>query len=312
VEAYLPLCIESLIKQTYLSIEIILVDDGSTDNSALICDNYAKRDSRIIVFHKENGGLSDARNYGLEMAKGEYITFVDSDDFVNYNFIEVLYQQLCLYNAEVAFCDYVNVDENENEIKSSKITKSIRYSGKKFVEELYHPSQHGMEFIACGKLYKTELLIRNGISYPVGKIHEDMFTTYKVLYYANNVVFCNYIGYFYRQRNGSIMQSQFSLRNLDMVEAAESACVFFSERNEKELLKCATNSYIKTCFKIYLRLYEDSKYGPKHTETMRFKLYLKNNCGVHLKGTKLPILKNLVYKFLLRNPYINILKRIYR
>lgn len=120
------------------------------------------------------------------------------------------------------------------------------FSNKECIEKIYHPICHGMEFVAWGKLYKTSLFKNNEILYPIGKIHEDTFTTYKLLYYAERIVYVDYVGYFYRQRENSIMSSTFNMKNLSIVEATREACDFFSNNDEKYLFDCAVNSHFKT------------------------------------------------------------------
>ena len=124
VEKYLKQCIESIISQTYRNIEIILVDDGSPDNCGKICDEYSQKDKRIIVLHKENGGLSDARNKGIDIAKGDYLTFVDSDDFVNIDYIEKLYNSIKFNNTKLAQCGISKVDENNEIIEKLNYEKN--------------------------------------------------------------------------------------------------------------------------------------------------------------------------------------------
>lgn len=244
VAQFLPRCIESVCSQTYDNLEIILVDDGSPDDCGDICDKYAEKDNRIVVVHKQNGGLSDARNKGAEIANGEYITFIDSDDYVGIHYIETLVKAIEDGKASVSICDYNNVYDDMGMEREESICNI--FSNKECIEKIYHPICHGMEFVAWGKLYKTSLFKNNEILYPVGKIHEDTFTTYKLLYYAEKIVYVNYVGYFYRQRENSIMSSTFNMKNLSIVEATREACDFFSNNGEKYLFDCAVNSHFKT------------------------------------------------------------------
>lgn len=144
----------------------------------------------------------------------------------------------------VSICDYNNVYDDMGMEREESICNI--FSNKECIEKIYHPICHGMEFVAWGKLYKTSLFKNNEILYPVGKIHEDTFTTYKLLYYAERIVYVNYVGYFYRQRENSIMSSTFNMKNLSIVEATREACDFFSNNGEKYLFDCAVNSHFKT------------------------------------------------------------------
>ena len=257
VERYLRKCVDSLLQQTYKNIEIILVDDGSPDACPEICDELKNVDNRIVVIHKKNGGLSDARNAGIQIANGTYITFIDSDDYVGIHYIETLVKAIEDCNASVSICDYINVYDDMG-IEREKSICNI-FSNKECIEKIYHPVCHGMEFVAWGKLYKTSLFKNNVIMYPVGKIHEDTFTTYKLLYYAERIAYVDYVGYFYRQRENSIMSSTFNTKNLSMVEATREACEFFSDNNEKYLFNCAVNSHFKTYISTFSEVLKNKK-----------------------------------------------------
>lgn len=142
VEKYLVKCIDSIIEQSYRNIELILVDDGSPDSCPQICEEYRKKDSRIKVIHKQNGGLSDARNAGMEIATGEWITFIDSDDYVGINFLKELYSSAINTKADISICDYKSVsDDTGQEIKK---TSTEVFDNVKCLEEMYHPRTHGM------------------------------------------------------------------------------------------------------------------------------------------------------------------------
>ena len=190
VEKYIHRCIDSIINQTYKNLEIILVDDGSPDSCPRICDEYAKKDKRIKVIHKENGGLSDARNKGVDIATGDYIAFVDSDDYIHPNMYEVLIYELEKNNSDIALCKYKIVYE-KSKIKTEIDGKFEVYSlnNLQALDSMY--GKDGVDFIvAWNKLYKKDLF--NKIRYPVGKIHEDEYTTYKLLFASKNVIYIEY------------------------------------------------------------------------------------------------------------------------
>ena len=220
VEQWVQECIDSIIRQTYKNIEIIIVDDGSTDNSGAICNRIASNDTRIKVFHKENGGLSDARNFGIDKACGNWITFIDSDDFIKNDTIETLYQMAVNTSADIAVCQHLLVDENGNEIKNEATSEKPRViilQGNNNIMADYSLNNN-IGTVAWGKLYKTSIF--ENIRYPKGKYHEDVFTTYKVIARCEKLVYTSAKKYYYRQREQSITQSTFSPKHLDSLDGA--------------------------------------------------------------------------------------------
>ena len=214
VEKYLRQCIESLINQTYKNIEIILVDDGSTDNSGKICDEYSKKDNRIKAIHKKNGGLSDARNYGIENAKGIYICFVDSDDYTDKKYIENLYHAIIENKADISICNFKLIFDNTKEkdcdiIQPTLINEEI--SNKEAVKLLFNPNSFGN--YACNKMYKTELF--KGVKYPKGFVMEDLGTTYKLFLKSKKIAIFNDKLYYYVQRKESILHNPTKKFKLD-------------------------------------------------------------------------------------------------
>ena len=251
VEKYLPRCVDSIINQTFADIEIILVNDGSPDRCGQICDNYALHENRIKVIHKENGGLSEARNVGIKLAKGEYITFVDSDDYIASNMLEHLMSRLKQYNADIVQCGFLKVYEDE--AKSIKNTGSEEECGTDIVLtgiealEDYFATESYVAEMACAKLYKISLFKETGITYPVGRIHEDTFTTYKMFCYSKIVVFSTKRLYYHLQRDDSIMgQKNYLLRGLAAYEAAKET-VEFIEGHNIDLIDQVQFLYLKRC-----------------------------------------------------------------
>ena len=219
VEKYLQRCIESIINQTYKNLEIILIDDGSPDNCGIICDEYAKKDNRIKVIHKENGGLSDARNAGLDIATGEYIAFVDSDDYIALNMFETLHSLMIKDNSDMALCEILCVDECGNSIESMNAKSPIKdglYNQKEFFEKV--SSYNGWHLIiACNKLYKKEIF--QEIRFPKGRYCEDNYVIHYIIEKTNKVSCLDTPLYFYVQRNNSIMHfEKYSIKNFDDVE----------------------------------------------------------------------------------------------
>ena len=254
VENFLSTCIESILRQSYSNFELILVDDGSPDLCPSICEKYKKFDSRIKVIHKKNGGLSDARNAGLRIAKGKWITFIDSDDYIGINFLKELYRAAIDNEADISICDYSTVLNNNGQEKRSSFELGL--NNIECLEHLYNPKMHGMEFVAWGKLYHMSLFTIFKIEYPVGKIHEDIFTTYKLIYLSQNIVFVDYIGYFYRIRKDSIMTSSFNLSRLAILDAREEACDFFLKNHEITTFNLALNAFLREFVILYSELSE--------------------------------------------------------
>ena len=213
VEEYLKECIDSIINQTYKRIEIILVDDGSTDKSGKICDDYAKIDKRIKVVHKENGGLSDARNVGISVSSGKYIAFVDSDDWVEKTMYKKMYSLCKKYDADICVCGYFREYKDETISKCS--SKGVVYKKEDALRELIKGVT--IQDHAWTKLYKKSLW--EHIEYPVGKVYEDIRTTYRVFQEAGIVCLLSERMYHYRQRKGSIARDGFTNKKIEWLEA---------------------------------------------------------------------------------------------
>lgn len=231
VEKYLEKCVESLTSQTLKDIEIILINDGSQDLSGNICDSLSKNDSRIKVIHKENGGLSDARNIGIDLAVGEYLAFVDSDDWCEPKMFEMLYNLAIKYKADIVQGDYIEAYDEECTIDNIQEEIS-KYSANEILEELYG-SKYPKAVVVWNKIYKKKLFDK--IRFPKGKLHEDEFTTYKLFHKANLIIDTNFPLYYYRQRPGSIMNSEFNIRRLDKLEALNKRYEYFIENGLDDL-----------------------------------------------------------------------------
>lgn len=247
VEKYLRQCIESIIEQTHKNIEILLIDDGSPDTSLQICEEYAKKDSRIKVFSKPNGGLSDARNYGLERCKGKYIAFIDSDDYVHKEYIQELLKKCIETKSDIAMCGIKRVDDNGQELEEIEITDKQIQTGKEMILEINDYSTTNV--VAWNKLYKRHLF--NNIEYPKGKLHEDEFTTHKLLYNANQIAITQEKLYFYRYNANSIMNSSLSIKRLHILEALEDRLKYFKTNNEEEIYNNTIIRYIDTIIYLY-------------------------------------------------------------
>lgn len=218
VEDYLKACLDSIINQTYKNLEIILIDDGSTDNSGKICDEYAGKDNRIKVIHKPNGGLSDARNAGLEIAKGEYIGFVDSDDYITEDMYEFLYNLVVDNNLDVAMCASCDVYENGT-VKEPKTFETVFFDKKeKIIENLFLNKAGGAAVSVCNKLFKKKVI--ENCKFTVDKTYEDVFYILKWIENTQKFARSSVVKYYYFQRNQSIMHQRFyTSKLLDGIEA---------------------------------------------------------------------------------------------
>ncbi len=225
VEKYLRRCVDSVLAQTLSDCEIILVDDGSPDNCPEICDEYALNDSRIKVIHKENGGLSSARNAGIKIATGEYIGFVDSDDYVEPNMYETLYNALQESGADMAVCEYAIVDE-KGAVKSKSIVEKGVFTPFEMFEKL---DKLGGYYVASwSKLYKKTILKNN--LFPEGRLHEDAFTTHRFFGESNKIVCVDKVLYNYLERPNSIMTATYSEKRLDVVDALIERYFYYKEK----------------------------------------------------------------------------------
>ncbi len=212
VERYLDKCVNSVLSQTYTNLEIFLVDDGSPDNSGMMCDKYARDDSRVKVIHKKNGGLSDARNAAIDVATGEWLTFIDSDDYVAPDYVDTLYtlvsEKKCMLGVS---CLCMFFEGEEPVIKTDK--KYYEYYEKCDALRLMF-YQEKMDNMACGKIYHRSLFA-SGIRFPYGLIYEDLATTYRLMLKSNKVAVTNKETYFYLQRKDSLDGVVFNSRKFE-------------------------------------------------------------------------------------------------
>lgn len=299
VELWLDRCINSIINQTYRNLEIVLVDDGATDNSGVMCDGWKTIDNRIKVLHKVNGGLSDARNAGIKIATGKYITFVDSDDSIDLDMIEYLYQLLIKHKCGMSLCSHRVFFEKSNKVKSLGNGKEEVLSAEECIKKMcYHDS---VDTSAWGKLYERDLF--NNIEYPVGKLFEDIGTTYKT-FIASERIACGYKDkYTYYIRPNSITTRGFNIRKLDLLEMtdnmAEDVLKVFPD-----LDKAVLRRRVYARFSTLNQLLNVEGYAKEKYELMSFisknKLQILNNIKTP-KRDKLAILllwmNFAVYKF---------------
>lgn len=254
VEKYLKKCVDSITSQTYKNLEILLVDDGSTDSSGQICNEFEKNDARIKVIHKKNGGLSDARNAGLDRAKGQYYAFIDSDDYIQDNTIEIMLNAIKKNKSEIAVCNMIRfLEEGETVQFYCPTDHEVLYQGNQRYKTLNQPS-------VCNKLFEAELF--EGIRFPKGKYYEDTFVYHEVLYRANNIVLTGTDSYWYLSREDSIVgQPQYTERYFDFIEAVYKRADF--------LLKHDVQPYAKeACLSLYAAIANAESNIEENTKTI--------------------------------------------
>lgn len=311
VANYLDECVKSVLNQSYADFELILVDDGSTDGSQTLCDQYKQKDKRIIVIHQKNGGLSSARNTGIKCAHGKYIALIDSDDYIAYDYIEQLYNAIVENSADISMCDFQKVTE-DSKLKEIKIldqseNKHLILDKEETIKEVYNGNFHGIDFVSWAKMYKLDLFRENNIYFPEGKLHEDAFTTYKLFYLSHKIAYIDVPLYFYRIRNGSITSSPFSIKRLDMIQATREEYQFFEGVGNYELMKLAFVDHLHKV-KFILKMLDGASTDTRQITKNVCKDLDKDleECRKHIS---IPILKYIYYKGLVRFPKVFMLIR---
>lgn len=312
VKDYLKTCLKSINAQTYENIEVWLVDDGSTDGSGEIADKFAKKNhNKFSVIHKENGGLSDARNEGLKKATGKYVTFVDSDDTIHPQFIERIVTRLEATGAQVGVADYVRKEigsgyktSDENKSDDNKVSTdaegSIKtgstelVSARQAVRNTYLSKAHGWSFTTWGKIYRRDLFERLDLTFPKGKIHEDTYTTFKLLYNADIVAYVNKVLYYYSVRPDSIMTKELDLRHLDAIPATRSACDYFIEAGDIKIASLAVNYHFRYMY--YLDYWFRKNKNIKSEDIQSFEKEIKKDSSKYARFKYLPFKKVVAYK----------------
>ncbi len=271
VEKYLSNCIESILLQTFKDFELILVDDGSPDNCGKICDDYARKDSRIKVIHQENGGLSVARNSAIDIAMGDYLTFIDSDDFVLPHYLEKMVNASLVNGADISVCGIVRCSSSDSLADIAE--DSTKNDVEVFVDDKMDVffTTKKINTTAWGKLYRS--FIFKTVKYPVGKYHEDVLTIYKTIHLANKVVVCNYQGYVYRKNEESIVNESYSPKKWHAIEACVERAGFI-ERNYPKQKKYAYRSIVYYCNQILISMAK-SRVNDKDSFARLQKLYRK-------------------------------------
>lgn len=241
VERTLDRCVQSLINQSYGNLEIILVDDGSPDGCPALCDGWAARDGRIRVLHKPNGGLSDARNRGVELARGEYISFVDSDDYVSPDYAEYLLGLLRETGADIACGQHRITHDSQEKFQAGEERISL-FTGEEACAALYREETYMSLVTAWAKLFPTALL--REIPFPVGRLHEDEATAYRLYYSSGRVALGSRPIYAYYQNSASIVHNRTERNQRDTLLAFEEQCQFYRERGNAPLARLAVKQLL--------------------------------------------------------------------
>lgn len=283
VQKYLPKCIRSVLQQTYRNLEIILVDDGSTDQCGKICDSYARKDKRIHVIHKKNGGLASARNAGMECATGAYFLFLDSDDWIAQNTCQILYQGLKQYDAGCAVGKCITVLEKNGRLypqKSRKQPVRCKTSAEAMKQVLLTCSS------SCNRLYKRNIIEK--FRFPEGRINEDEPVMLRVYAECRKILFLNDSTYFYRKRSNSITTSHFSLQNVDCYYNSAENLAFIKKEYPK-LTSCAEYKYIKTMLYCYVHLKQLEQDPTAAGIRRELHRNIRKNLSLALKNRYLPV-----------------------
>ena len=281
-------CVNSIRNQTYSELEILLIDDGSPDSTGQICDKFALQDSRIIVYHKKNGGLSSARNYGIERAKGTYLSFIDGDDWVKKDFIEVLYQNIKKANAELSIIGYSLIWDNGKEKCTTDENAYAVFNQDEAIHELF--AQEKMGCMAWQRLYHKSIF--EDIRFPEGKLFEDVAIALDVVKKCRTVVWSGQAKYYYYQRSGSIVNSTFNIGKLFMLDSCQKM-IDYSEKRGGKYNEEANAFYLKSAMMLLLQVYgvENS------SESRQAKMVLEKGIREHKK-------------YIWRNKYLPLRKKI--
>lgn len=294
---YLRNCLESILAQTFTDFEVIVVNDGSTDSSGVICDEFADQDNRIKVIHKDYGGVSSARNAGLNKANGDFIGFVDGDDKIETEMYEKLYK-LCLETgSDISICKLGR--EIDGRLINPNLDKEaiIELSNEEAMRELFKGKL--FRFSLCNKLFRKQCF--SGVTFPEGRIHEDLSTTYKLFGNTGKSVYTSYIGYIYVKRSQSILTSQFSSKRLDAFIGWEEIFEYMNSKY-KQLLKEVNKTFVYSCVDyIYYVLNQVHDYEKQKKYLLFIQSQLRKNLLNSVVNTKLSLKYKLIILMLCFN-----------
>lgn len=277
IEDYVAKCIESVINQTYRTIEILVIDDGSTDKSGGICDAYAERDNRIKVFHGKNRGLSEARNQGIGYAKGDYLVFVDGDDWIHPQMIEMLYDVLKKNGSDIAACGF----ERKNIRFAEQKYRSSQLSVRNITREEAVSDMYSANVVAWNKLYKRSIF--DDIRYPAGRIHEDEFTAHRIYWKCNRISVISEPMYFYVMREDSIVNTVTLKSIFDGLDALLDRLSFAKEHNWTEVLDSVAGRCLDYMAEWYYKLKKSKDKKTAARIRNRARMLIKQNRDIKIK-----------------------------
>ncbi len=292
VEKYLSKCLDSIMTQTYKNLEIILVNDGSTDTSPDICEQYRCKDERITVIYQNNKGLSGARNTGIAYASGELLLFVDSDDYILPNMIEALYARLKKDHTEMAVCSFEYVDECGNKVcrqlsRQCEMKDEILSKNEMFHKISHKTPGYWYYVISWGKLFRKSIFEQ--YRFPDGKLHEDEFAIHHIIDKVTSVSIIEERLYMYLQRTGSIMNNNYTLKRLDAMDAFLDRADFYKQKQDLYLCRDALKAAYEVLAGMLLAV-KDSEYQKQDLKKAVLFLSGKLICNMELRGFKLLLL----------------------
>lgn len=289
VEKYLDRCIDSILAQTFKDFELIIIDDGSPDKCPEMCDNWAKKDNRIIVIHQKNMGVSAARNAGIKIARGQYFTFVDSDDWISENMIQLLFDLIKKYEADISICNFVKTDRKIDTTFKQKNQEKI-YTQDEFMKIILKIHSNRTIHYPWGKLYKRKVI--NDKQYPVGIPNgEDVEGMFKAVIRSDKIVETTEIGYFYFENIESVTRKKFGKSLLNLGEIW-GRIIKISEKQAPEYTEYVKYNFMRSDFTV---LTDSILYGDKSTDEL-YKTEL-SKIYARLKNNKLKLLKGpMVFK----------------
>lgn len=302
VEQYLERCINSVLNQTYTNIEIILVDDGSTDNSGAICDKYKDMDNRIDVIHKKNGGLSSARNIAIPLIKGTYVVFVDSDDWIDSDMITDMVKIIKEYDADIVSCEVVRTTGVDNNDYKKKYDKSITtYTKDEYLQIYFKIKGNKTIYYAHSKIYKKEVIEEN--LYPIGLTSEDVVGTLKTILNSNKIVNVNYPYYNYYINNNSITGS-FSEKDFDLLDIWDEVIDICKKNDNGAYVNYAKLNRNRINYTLLMRMAINLKYKDMDKLYKDKKIQLLNNLKKNKKeilNNKLPLSRKITIQMICLN-----------
>jgi len=306
-EVNMRTCIESVLSQTLTDFELILINNGSSDNSGIICDEYSRKDNRIVVLHRDNYDLGAARNDGISFSSGEYIVFIDCDDFIHIEMLKVLYDQIILCEADIALCDFQPIEEgevrNENRRKDPLSDYTVTTtSGIQALHGLYDTDR--LFSIPWSKMYRKKLF--NNIKYPVNHVDEDEFIAHKLLYQAAKVVYIHEPLYYYVicvGRKGSETPIPMTVEKFDKVTALYERAIFFKEKKLRDLEERALLHFLEHFFWYYLQSQKELPKAHKERKQIR-RLYNRLFFRI-VSNSKVNVKRKIIYLTFRISPYIH-------